>query len=153
MLGNIRAWKLSFTSNRVRVWVVIRSVELYNLVKTEFQFTLSYDSVAYDLTKLDCRGRKQKRKTTLLVPQSQRMRTSIATDIFLCFCSRLRWSSFPLIARDGVISGVAQKTKSKRSDLCVSDSNTLMGLLTSPIFDFTSSEPLLRVRYKSIGNY
>ena len=51
MLGNIRVWRLFFTSNRVRAWVVIRSAELYDLVKTEFQFPLSYDSVAYDLTK------------------------------------------------------------------------------------------------------
>ena len=101
--------RLVFTSNGVGVGVEIRSVELYDQVKTR-----SSESQA-EVQELS---------------QSQSVGTCIVSGSFFLFCFRLRQSGFYLIVSDGVTSGIGRKWK--LSDSYDSDCFALATSLTIP---------------------
>ena len=135
-------YRLVFTSDGVGVGVgvVIRSVELYDLLKTAFWFfwfRLRHCRLFYDQVKA---GSSESQVEAVELNQSQSVETCIVIGLSFRFCFQLRQSGFHYIdhkrngVSDRVVTGVGRKWK--RSDSSDSDSVALMTPLSTPIFDF-----------------
>ena len=120
--------RLVFTSDGVAVEVVIRSVELYDLVKQRSDS--AYDSLVYDQVKTRLSESEAEAEE---LNQTQSVETCIVIGLSFPFCFRLRQYGFYYIVSDGVISGVGKNGNVDSSD---ADSIAVMTLLTTPIFDF-----------------
>ena len=131
----LNCYRLVFTSDGVGVGVVIRGVELYDLLKTAFWFfwfRLRHCRLFYDQVKA---GSSESQVEGEELNQLQSVETCIVIGLSFRFCFRLRQSGFHYIDHKRNVSGGVGR-KWKRSDSSDSDSVAPMTPPTTPIFDF-----------------